>query len=320
MTIRMTLAALGLMAGASPTAATAVLTNSTNGGFEVPPSSWQQTAQGGTLRHAVNLGSQSLSASSFASFGRLTVSTTAFSSDPGPYTGGSGIDRRTANANALFQDNLTIFAGAPGRAASAVFAVRISELGNVIIGNSTGAGGSSFDTVTIGVSGAASPGLRLTTTMHSVARFLDAQRHVVTGIQLARNNPPSPTVLTAHAAQYAFEDTYLINVNFISGTPFTLVGSVACGSAAPTDNLAPFASGDCRVSQQWTGLRSVLDGQGHQIAATTTSASSFNYGSFTPGVPEPRSWALLIAGFGLTGSALRRRRTLAMPRRSRSRG
>ncbi len=30
------------------------------------------------------------------------------------------------------------------------------------------------------------------------------------------------------------------------------------------------------------------------------------------GVPEPASWALLIAGFGLTGAALRRRRALAV--------
>ncbi|OYU15378.1 MAG: hypothetical protein CFE37_06425 [Alphaproteobacteria bacterium PA4] len=30
-----------------------------------------------------------------------------------------------------------------------------------------------------------------------------------------------------------------------------------------------------------------------------------------PGVPEPASWALLIAGFGLTGAALRRRRAAA---------
>jgi hypothetical protein len=30
----------------------------------------------------------------------------------------------------------------------------------------------------------------------------------------------------------------------------------------------------------------------------------------TPGVPEPASWAMLIAGFGLTGAAMRRRRTI----------
>ena len=28
-----------------------------------------------------------------------------------------------------------------------------------------------------------------------------------------------------------------------------------------------------------------------------------------PGVPEPASWAMFIAGFGLTGAAMRRRRT-----------
>ncbi|WP_372917730.1 PEPxxWA-CTERM sorting domain-containing protein, partial [Sandarakinorhabdus sp.] len=28
------------------------------------------------------------------------------------------------------------------------------------------------------------------------------------------------------------------------------------------------------------------------------------------GVPEPASWAMLIAGFGLTGAAMRRRRTV----------
>jgi len=28
------------------------------------------------------------------------------------------------------------------------------------------------------------------------------------------------------------------------------------------------------------------------------------------GVPEPESWALLVAGFGLLGAAMRRRRTI----------
>jgi hypothetical protein len=31
----------------------------------------------------------------------------------------------------------------------------------------------------------------------------------------------------------------------------------------------------------------------------------------TPGVPEPATWGLMIAGFGMAGTALRRRRTLA---------
>lgn len=35
-------------------------------------------------------------------------------------------------------------------------------------------------------------------------------------------------------------------------------------------------------------------------------------GRQTPGVPEPTTWALLIAGFGLAGGSLRRRRTAAL--------
>jgi hypothetical protein len=34
-------------------------------------------------------------------------------------------------------------------------------------------------------------------------------------------------------------------------------------------------------------------------------------GVFTGGVPEPRSWAMMIAGFGLVGAAMRRRRAVA---------
>lgn len=41
------------------------------------------------------------------------------------------------------------------------------------------------------------------------------------------------------------------------------------------------------------------------------SPSVISYTAGTGGVPEPASWALMIAGFGLAGATLRRRRTLA---------
>ncbi len=41
------------------------------------------------------------------------------------------------------------------------------------------------------------------------------------------------------------------------------------------------------------------------VASTFTGTATFNAGA----VPEPASWALMIGGFGLIGSALRRRRT-----------
>lgn len=55
--------------------------------------------------------------------------------------------------------------------------------------------------------------------------------------------------------------------------------------------------------------------QGWSVAAVVNPAG--DYGSDSTGlnltltsVPEPTSWTLLIAGFGLTGAALRRRRSL----------
>jgi PEP-CTERM motif len=39
----------------------------------------------------------------------------------------------------------------------------------------------------------------------------------------------------------------------------------------------------------------------------TLDSSSFNYSLVSNAVPEPASWALMIAGFGLVGSAARRR-------------
>jgi len=49
---------------------------------------------------------------------------------------------------------------------------------------------------------------------------------------------------------------------------------------------------------------------GNQVSDLAPNASSFLGGS----VPEPASWALMIAGFGMTGSLLRRRRALAIGR------
>lgn len=44
---------------------------------------------------------------------------------------------------------------------------------------------------------------------------------------------------------------------------------------------------------------------------TITGPGNVIGGSTTGAVPEPASWALLIAGFGLTGAAMRRRRQVA---------
>lgn len=48
------------------------------------------------------------------------------------------------------------------------------------------------------------------------------------------------------------------------------------------------------------------------VSFSSPSGIALTQGAFPgTGVPEPASWAMLIAGFGLVGAALRRRRTLA---------
>ncbi len=75
------------------------------------------------------------------------------------------------------------------------------------------------------------------------------------------------------------------------------------------------------VRLTWSGFSTLTDAQTGQSVCglTINSASGVNYGSIAAcqggggggggtAVPEPAAWALMIAGFGLTGAALRRRR------------
>jgi hypothetical protein len=54
---------------------------------------------------------------------------------------------------------------------------------------------------------------------------------------------------------------------------------------------------------------------GGNIGIADLAQDSGTFGFETPAgaIPEPSSWALMIAGFGLAGGALRRRRTLGVP-------
>jgi hypothetical protein len=58
----------------------------------------------------------------------------------------------------------------------------------------------------------------------------------------------------------------------------------------------------------FTGVNGTAsNGQGGQVTVSNASVAGFGVASVAP-VPEPSSWAMLIAGFGLTGAAMRRRR------------
>ena len=91
-------------------------------------------------------------------------------------------------------------------------------------------------------------------------------------------------------------------------SPFTRV-SEGCGFWGCGSFNTPGGSGFSTATE----VHGVL-----KFAGTHTSISfndsSENWHGFTVGtaVPEPASWAMLIAGFGLTGAAMRRRRSAVL--------
>jgi hypothetical protein len=79
----------------------------------------------------------------------------------------------------------------------------------------------------------------------------------------------------------------------------------------PGDFVA-FSGADFGHTLYWGGLQ-FTDASRH-VVLTGDSGFDYRYSAFpaTGGVPEPASWALMILGFGAAGSALRRRRALAV--------
>jgi hypothetical protein len=83
----------------------------------------------------------------------------------------------------------------------------------------------------------------------------------------------------------------------------------AAGLSQLTGSASAFI--DPLLSLDFTG--SGLNAGDYTLSMAVTNAASdgFTPGGGNGGVPEPATWALMIAGFGLAGSALRRRRATA---------
>ena len=94
-----------------------------------------------------------------------------------------------------------------------------------------------------------------------------------------------------------------------------LAGNViATGSTGPVSSYTGFgffgfsggAFDELHLQVQAPGYTGGFNGGNYEAGAY----DAFNFGgSAVGGVPEPTSWAMLIGGFGLTGLAMRRRRT-----------
>jgi hypothetical protein len=101
-------------------------------------------------------------------------------------------------------------------------------------------------------------------------------------------------------------------------SPFTLQGRSSCSIV-----MGGEATAGCDAPEGflWGGIVGVTDRAGNALSGwTLTAESGLDYRTAFPlsppaagGVPEPASWAMLIAGFGLVGAMSRRRRQAMLP-------
>jgi hypothetical protein len=109
------------------------------------------------------------------------------------------------------------------------------------------------------------------------------------------------------------QDVYFA-VPFTYGVSFTLgvFGQVGAGEAASGPyNGDNSSTVDFSHTVYWGGKGQVLSYSGNAVGGanpnfTITSGSGFNYNAAA--APEPASWAMMLAGFGLIGGAMRGRR------------
>lgn len=89
--------------------------------------------------------------------------------------------------------------------------------------------------------------------------------------------------------------------------PNAVVSFNALGNFTPSGTLTAFEAGLASLTVSFTQTGELTNG-GRQpaISGSFTFASPPAVGSGSV-VPEPAAWAMLIAGFGLTGAAMRRR-------------
>lgn len=115
------------------------------------------------------------------------------------------------------------------------------------------------------------------------------------------------------------------NFNFGSGIgtmyhPSTMGGANALlvNFAAPTDviQVSIYGRSDCCSDRDVYNFR-LLDAVGQTVASGRLDANNVtHFATYTVAadpalVPEPASWAMMIAGFGLVGTAMRRRKVQA---------
>ena len=116
---------------------------------------------------------------------------------------------------------------------------------------------------------------------------------------------------------------HLVRIPFLFGVPLGLQQTASCITGVRAGSGGNGGDATCSYGNSiyWGGVDSVTDDMGNAVSGWSVgSSSSFNYRVASPldplvptGVPEPRMWLTMTLGLGLIGSAVRRRRTRAVP-------
>jgi hypothetical protein len=119
----------------------------------------------------------------------------------------------------------------------------------------------------------------------------------------------SPFVTFPHQ----FIGNYSFEIDYQSGIPIRLYVGLQC--------FTRFGAANCDMSRSLylNGVSDVVDDgnspvQVSQISSEIGINHQFNYAPppVQPGVPEPSTWLMMIAGFGLVGAMARRRKSVAV--------
>ena len=126
-----------------------------------------------------------------------------------------------------------------------------------------------------------------------------------------QTSQPNFSYNTASSAGFDFAAGFT-SIDFTSGvfSPFTVsvysglggTGTLLGATVVTDPPASPAAFGPVNVAFAGTGKSVVVTGVSGQFAWDDITVT-------TAAVPEPQSWAMLIAGFGLVGAVARRRRT-----------
>lgn len=127
------------------------------------------------------------------------------------------------------------------------------------------------------------------------------------GLLFNQSSPPPSVIPVSFTAQLGIQGGIGYHIE-LQGRSYASFDAYECGFTGPCDGHASAEmTAGYGNSLVWGGISSVIDASGNPIVNFTVSSDSgFNYAQ---AVPEPGTWAMLLAGVGLLGCMVRRRGT-----------